>query len=62
MAGAASAPPRRPNSRPCGPRPRQRGGFAAAAAQARGIAADRQALYADPVVRRIFEELPGTPG
>ncbi|HEV7989042.1 MAG TPA: hypothetical protein VGP23_11185, partial [Candidatus Binataceae bacterium] len=28
-------------------------------AQARSIAADRQALYADPVVRRIFEELQG---
>ncbi len=27
--------------------------------QARSIAADRQALYADPVVRRIFEELQG---
>jgi hypothetical protein len=26
---------------------------------ARSIAADRQALYADPVVRRIFEELQG---
>jgi pyruvate dehydrogenase E2 component (dihydrolipoamide acetyltransferase) len=27
--------------------------------QTRSIAADRQALYADPVVRRIFEELQG---
>jgi DNA polymerase-3 subunit gamma/tau len=27
--------------------------------QARNLAADRQALYADPVVRRIFEELQG---
>jgi hypothetical protein len=26
---------------------------------ARNIAADRQALYADPVVRRIFEEFQG---
>ncbi|MGZ6174300.1 MAG: hypothetical protein ACXWNB_00580, partial [Candidatus Binataceae bacterium] len=27
--------------------------------QARSIATDRQALYADPVVRRIFEEFQG---
>jgi hypothetical protein len=28
-------------------------------AQARSLAADRQALYSDPVVRRIFEEFHG---
>ena len=35
------------------------GGGESAAAPARSIATDRQALYADPVVRRIFEELQG---
>ena len=57
----ASRPPRRPASqrRPCRfPRSRRRRRMLRRRT-ARSIATDRQALYADPVVRRIFEEFQG---